>query len=75
MADNGVKVEQKVAHVLELTIRFVPETGEIRMAASAADPVTLLGMLEFAKVAMIEQRAAQASGKGPSLIVPGRFAS
>ena len=69
-------VEQMAAvQINEVVIRWIPTTGQIQIGSNIADPVLQLGMLEMAKVAMIEQRAAAASGKGPNVIVPGRFAS
>jgi hypothetical protein len=65
----------KVAHVHEVVIRWVPETGNIQFGSSVADPVIQLGLLEMAKMALIEQKIQTLMGKGPSLIVPGRFAS
>jgi hypothetical protein len=59
--------------VLEIVIRSIG--GQIQIGASPMDDVTKLGLLEMAKVALIEQRAQVAAGKGPPLIVPGRFAS
>lgn len=63
----------KAAQIFEFVIRWNPATGELSTGSNAPDPVAQLGMLEMAKVALIEQRAAAASGKGPSVIVPGRF--
>jgi hypothetical protein len=57
----------------ELVIRWIPSNGQLQFGCSTQDPVLQLGMIEMAKVAMIEQRAAAAAGKGPSLIVPARF--
>jgi len=64
---------QKVAHIHEVVIRWIPETGQIHFAASMPDPVVQLGLLEMAKMALIEQKVQALMGKTTSLIVPGRF--
>lgn len=44
-------------------------TGQITMHATVTDPLRILGLLEMAKAAVIQQ----SSGEGPSRIVPARF--
>lgn len=71
---NGAQAAQQV-QVFEVIIRWVPATGQIQVASSQMDDTIKFGMLEMAKVAINQQREAAASGKGPSLIVPGRFSA
>lgn len=74
MSDNpngAPVVEQKVV-VLELAIRWLPQTGQLQVVGSQVDDVTRLGMLELAKAAILKQSDRQAQ---TPLIVPGRFAS
>ena len=80
MSKNGTdhgfeeaQLEAKKVQMFEVIVRWVPETGQLQVGSSQVDPVIQYGMLEMAKQALTEQRQAVASGKGPSLIVPGRF--
>lgn len=78
MSDNGLveaAAKAAAAQVYEVVIRWVPSSGQVQFASNTNDPVLQLGLLEFAKVCMIEQRVAAASGKGPALVVPARFQS
>jgi len=75
MADGGngaPVIQQPVAPVFELAIRWSPTTGQIQVVGSQMDDVTRYGMLEMAKVAILNQSRQQAQSP---LIVPGRFAS
>jgi hypothetical protein len=75
MADggNGIpQLGQKEVVAFELAIRWVPATGQLQVVGSQVDEVTKLGMLEMAKVALINQNAQRAQSP---VIVPGRFAS
>jgi hypothetical protein len=65
--------EQLVVH--ELVIRWMPQTGQIQFGCSVNDQIVQLGMLEMAKMALVEQKVQAMLGHGPSVIVPGRFAS
>jgi hypothetical protein len=71
--NGATAVKQVPVEAYEVHIRWVPSTGQIQFASTQMDDVLKLGMIEMAKIALAEQRAAAAAGKGPSLIVPGRF--
>lgn len=48
---------------LILTIRWQPTTGQIRFDMPQLDAVAILGLLEFAKISLIESRIKQADSK------------
>lgn len=77
MSDNGL-VEQAAkaasAQIFELVVRYVPTTGAVQFGSNTNDTVLQLGLLEFAKVCIIEQKLS-AAAKGSALVVPGRFQS
>lgn len=62
-------VKQQVV-VFEVVIRYLPQTGQIQVGSSQIDDVTKMGMLEMAKVALINQ----ANQPQSPLVVSGRFA-
>lgn len=73
---NGLaKIDPVNVQINELVVRWIPSTGAVQVGSNLSDPVLQLGMLEMAKVALIEQRVLNATGKGSPVIVPGRFAS
>jgi hypothetical protein len=66
---NGVKA-QASAPIVEMMLRWAPQTGEFQMASPQIDDVVKLGMLAMAADLIAENRAKAARGEGPSLIVP-----
>lgn len=74
---NGISspdlVQQMVVH--KLVIQWVPSTGQVQFACSLNDEVAQLGLLEMAKMALIEKKVRAITGVEENLIVPGRFAS
>jgi len=74
MADNGT-AEIKVPVIFEMQIAWAPQTGQLQFRTNQPDPVIQLGMLEMVKAAMLEQKIMASQGKGPALVVPGRFSS
>jgi len=42
---------------LVLTIKWNPQTGQVQVSFPQVDHVSILGMLEFAKVSLLEMRA------------------
>ena len=65
-------IKQQEVIALELAIRWMPQTGQLQVVGSQVDDVTKLGMLEMAKVAILNQSQQR---KDTPLIVPARFAS
>jgi hypothetical protein len=74
MAENGTS-DVKIPVIFEIQIAWMPATGQVQFRSNQPDPVVQLGMLEMAKVALIEQKISAAQGKGPQLVVPARFSS
>lgn len=75
MADggNGVPKAPDQPQAIEIILRWLPQSGQFQVGMPAVDDVIKLGMLAMATQMVQEQRQQMASGKGPSLIVPGRF--
>ena len=42
---------------IELHIKFIPQTGQFMVQFPQVDHVTIMGLLEFAKVNLLEMRA------------------
>ena len=59
----------------DLVIRWTPETYQIAVAWPPLDDVTLLGILEFAKLTLIERRISAAGSKieVPRIAIPTRL--
>jgi len=68
---NGIEAQPVQMH--EIVIRMAG--GQIQVGTTPMDDLLKFGMIEMAKLALIEQRIMAASGKGPPLIVPARFSS
>jgi hypothetical protein len=56
--------------VLELTIQWSPQTGQLGIKWPQVDDVLKMGMLEMAKSVMIEARAQAGMSKPSSLVIP-----
>jgi hypothetical protein len=81
MSENGKvsglaeAAQQIVVH--ELVVRWVPATGQVQFASSIPDEVAQLGLLEMAKMALVEKKIRAITGTEPSRIIPaaGRLVS
>ncbi len=68
---NGVGVP-----AIQIVISFLPTTGQIQVQWPQIDDIGKLGLIEMAKVALLEERRQRANSEPSRLIVPvGRLAS
>jgi hypothetical protein len=57
MSTNGNGAVPQVSDGLNLVINWNPQTGQVKVSFPQIDHLMVLGMIEFAKVTLLELRA------------------